>query len=83
MIAYFLMKVGLDENIPTYSGGLGTLIGDTLYSFADLDIPAVCITLFYKKGYVYQKIGKDGRQIDLEDEWNYSKVLKPLSVEVE
>ncbi|MGC9017539.1 MAG: hypothetical protein ACP5IN_04640 [Caldimicrobium sp.] len=62
---------------------MGTLIGDTLYSFADLGIPAVCITLFYKKGYVYQKIGKDGRQIDLEDEWNYSKVLKPLSVEVE
>ncbi|SNZ14313.1 alpha-glucan family phosphorylase [Hydrogenobacter hydrogenophilus] len=83
MIAYFVMEVGLDENIPTYSGGLGTLIGDTLYSFADLGIPAVCITLLYKKGYVYQKIGKDGRQIDLEDEWDYSEVLKPLSVEVE
>ncbi|WP_340696008.1 alpha-glucan family phosphorylase, partial [Hydrogenobacter thermophilus] len=83
MIAYFVMEVGLEENIPTYSGGLGALIGDTILTFADLGIPAVCVTLLYKKGYVYQKIGKDGRQLDLEDTWNYSQVLKPLIVEVE
>ncbi len=83
MIAYFVMEVGLDENIPTYSGGLGTLTGDTLYSFADLGIPAVCITLLYKKGYVYQKIGKDGRQMDLEDNWNYTEKLNPLPIQIE
>ena len=83
MIAYFVMEVGLEESIPTYSGGLGALIGDTILTFADLGIPAVCVTLLYKKGYVYQKIAKDGRQTDLEDVWDYPEVLRPLSVEVE
>ena len=31
-IAYFSMEIGLDKNIPTYSGGLGILAGDTLMS---------------------------------------------------
>ncbi len=29
-IAYFSMEIGLQSNIPTYSGGLGVLAGDTL-----------------------------------------------------
>ncbi len=83
MIAYFVMEVGLEEGIPTYSGGLGTLIGDTILTFADLGIPAVCVTLLYKKGYVYQRIGKDGKQLDLEDAWDYKSILTPLNVEIE
>ncbi len=35
--AYFSMEVGLDSAIPTYSGGLGVLAGDTLRAAADLD----------------------------------------------
>ena len=30
MIAYFSMEIGLETNIPTYSGGLGVLAGDTI-----------------------------------------------------
>ena len=37
-IAYFSMEVGVDSHMPTYSGGLGVLAGDTLKSFADLAI---------------------------------------------
>ena len=40
-IAYFSMEIGLDKHIPTYSGGLGILAGDTLKSCADLNIPIV------------------------------------------
>jgi glycogen phosphorylase len=29
-IAYFSMKIALDPAMPTYSGGLGILTGDTL-----------------------------------------------------
>ena len=29
-IAYFSMEIALDPKIPTYSGGLGMLAGDTL-----------------------------------------------------
>ena len=29
-IAYFSMEIGVQNNIPTYSGGLGVLAGDTI-----------------------------------------------------
>ena len=29
-IAYFSMEIALDNDIPTYSGGLGVLAGDTM-----------------------------------------------------
>ena len=35
-IAYFSMEIGLDPEMPTYSGGLGILAGDTIRSAADL-----------------------------------------------
>ena len=38
-IAYFSMEIGLRPDIPTYSGGLGVLAGDTLRSAADLNLP--------------------------------------------
>jgi starch phosphorylase len=44
-IAYFSMEVGLESAIPTYSGGLGILAGDTLRAAADLRFPLVAMTL--------------------------------------
>jgi glucan phosphorylase len=38
-IAYFSMEIGLDAGIPTYSGDLGILAGDTIRSAADLKVP--------------------------------------------
>jgi starch phosphorylase len=35
-VAYFSMEIALESAIPTYSGGLGVLAGDTLRSAADL-----------------------------------------------
>ena len=29
-IAYFSMEIGIDFRFPTYSGGLGILVGDTI-----------------------------------------------------
>ncbi|MCK4415740.1 MAG: alpha-glucan family phosphorylase, partial [Thermoplasmatales archaeon] len=54
-IAYFSMEIGLDKHIPTYSGGLGILAGDTLKSCADLNVPIIGITLLSENGYFYQK----------------------------
>ncbi|MFN7066043.1 MAG: alpha-glucan family phosphorylase, partial [Aquificaceae bacterium] len=83
MIAYFVMELGLEDSMPLYSGGLGTLAGDTLYSYADMDIPAVCITLLYKKGYTLQKITPHGMQLDFDALWDYKKYLRRLDLEVE
>ncbi len=83
MIAYFVMELGLEDSMPTYSGGLGILAGDTLYSYADMDIPAVCITLLYKKGYTLQKITSQGMQLDFDVPWDYKRYLRRLDLEVE
>jgi len=42
-IAYFSMEIGLDEAMPTYSGGLGVLAGDTVRAAADGDVPMVAV----------------------------------------
>ena len=44
-IAYFSMEIGIDAEMPTYSGGLGILAGDTIRSAADLNLPMVALTL--------------------------------------
>jgi starch phosphorylase len=37
-VAYFSMEIALSPDIPTYAGGLGVLVGDTLRSSADLGL---------------------------------------------
>jgi len=63
LVAYFSMEIGIRSDIPTYSGGLGVLAGDTLKSAADLGIPMVGVSLIYRNGYFNQKIWK-GNQIE-------------------
>jgi glycogen phosphorylase len=77
-IAYFSMEIGIDEHIPTYSGGLGILAGDTLKSCADLNVPIVAVTLLSEKGYFYQEIDQDGNQIELPYNFTINDFLKPL-----
>jgi starch phosphorylase len=55
-VAYFSMDIALDEGMPTYSGGLGVLAGDTLRSAADLGVPMVGVTLLHRKGYFRQTV---------------------------
>ena len=83
-IAYFSMEVGIKSEIPTYSGGLGVLAGDTIRSSADLKIPLVAVTLVSRKGYLKQKITEEGEQLEYPDEWDPSEymTLLPPIVEV-
>ena len=81
-IAYFSMEIGIDEDIPTYSGGLGVLAGDTLRSMVDLEIPVIGITLLYRKGYFKQRIDSQGNQHEYNVSWEPSDKLKKLDKEV-
>ncbi len=81
-IAYFSMEIGVDRRIPTYSGGLGILAGDTLKSCADLNVPIVGMTLLSEKGYFYQKIDWDGNQIELPINFQFTDFLNPLPVQI-
>jgi len=68
-VAYFSMEIALRSEIPTYSGGLGVLAGDTLRSAADLGIPLVGVTLVSREGYFRQSIDPAGRQVEHPDPW--------------
>jgi starch phosphorylase len=67
-VAYFSMEIALRSDIPTYSGGLGVLAGDTMRSSADLDLPMIGVTLASRAGYFRQEI-EDGRQVERPDLW--------------
>jgi starch phosphorylase len=77
-IAYFTMEIGIDENIPTYSGGLGVLAGDTIKSCADLNVPVLGITLLSENGYFYQRIDEYGNQIEMPIQFAVSNFLQLL-----
>lgn len=77
-IAYFSMEIGLTDDIPTFSGGLGVLAGDTIKSSADLGLPLVAVTLIYHKGYFKQNIDDQGRQTELPVIWNPSEIMSAL-----
>ena len=75
-IAYFSMEIGLNEKIPTYSGGLGVLAGDLLKSFTDIGWRVIGITLLNEKGYFKQIIDAHGHQIERPVMWEPKKLLK-------
>ncbi len=79
-IAYFSMEVGVDSDMPIYSGGLGILAGDTLRSCADLKVPTVGVSLLYAHGYFDQKLDERGDQQELPVTWEPSRLARRLRV---
>jgi len=69
-VAYFSMEIALDPAVPTYSGGLGVLAGDTLRAGADLGVAMVGVTLVHRRGYFKQKLDRDGKQTEEASPWN-------------
>jgi glucan phosphorylase len=76
-VAYFSMEVGLEPEMPTYSGGLGILAGDTLRAAADLEIPMVGVTLLHRKGYFRQHLDENGNQSESPVDWYPEEFLEP------
>ncbi len=87
VIAYFSMEIALDPNIPTYSGGLGMLAGDTLRSVADLAVPLVAVSLVYRRGYFRQHLDGNGQQTEQPQPWDPDRMLEAVearaAVEIE
>lgn len=77
-IAYFSMEIAVSPEIPTYSGGLGILAGDTLRSAADTGLPMLAVTLLHRKGYFRQQLTADGIQKEEDEPWNPEEVLQRL-----
>jgi len=75
-VAYFSMEIALENQIPTYSGGLGVLAGDTIRAAADIRLPIVAVSLLYRKGYFRQHLSEEGAQTEEAVEWAVEKHLQ-------
>ena len=62
--------------MPSYSGGLGVLAGDTIRAAADLRLPMVAISLLYRKGYFTQRLADDGSQTEEPVGWRMEDFLQ-------
>ena len=69
------MEIGLEASMPTYSGGLGVLAGDTTRAAADLKLPMVGMSLLHRKGYFYQRLDTRGHQLEEPVHWVVSDFL--------
>lgn len=69
-VAYFSMEIAIHPSMPTYSGGLGVLAGDTLRSAADVNLPLAAFTLLHRKGYFEQHLNPQGVQSETVQPWN-------------
>ncbi|MCD6707767.1 MAG: alpha-glucan family phosphorylase [Thiobacillus sp.] len=81
-VAYFSMEIALENDIPTYSGGLGVLAGDSLRAAADIGLPMVAVTLVSRAGYFRQEIDPQGRQIEHADDWDPARYATRLQATV-
>jgi starch phosphorylase len=69
-IAYFSMEIALSKALPTYSGGLGMLAGDSLRSAADMNLPLVAVSLAHRRGYFQQHLDAAGQQTETDVVWS-------------
>ncbi len=77
-IGYLSMEIAVDPAIPTYSGGLGVLAGDTVRSCADLGMPFVGVTLLHRRGYFRQRLDARGGQTEEPASWRPEDFAEPL-----
>src|SRR5271157_189194 len=75
-VAYFSMEIALENAMPSYSGGLGVLAGDTIRAAADIRLPMVAVSLLYRKGYFRQVLSEDGAQTEEPVVWEVEKFLQ-------
>jgi len=72
------MEIALNPAMPTYSGGLGILAGDTLRSAADLGVHMVAVSLLHRKGYFRQHVDGHGNQFEESAPWSPEQFLEPM-----
>lgn len=77
-IAYFSMEIALESAVPTYSGGLGVLAGDTIRSASDLQVPIVAVSLLHRSGHFSQQFDGAGWQAEKPVEWKVENFLTEM-----
>jgi len=76
------MEIALENAMPSYSGGLGVLAGDTIRAAADLRLPMVAVSLLYRRGFFSQHLSEDGTQTEEPVVWKVDDFLKEETARV-
>jgi glycogen phosphorylase len=82
IVGYFSMEIALENAMPSYSGGLGVLAGDTVRAAADIRLPMVAVSLLYRRGYFSQRLSEDGTQTEEPVQWRTEDFLQEEKVRV-
>jgi alpha-glucan phosphorylase-like protein len=89
-IAYFCNEFAIDNELPTYAGGLGVLAADVINEAAVQHLPMVGIGILYKGKQFLQHITKDGKAETRDSEFDHdtsflrqtTKDGKPISFDI-
>ncbi|OGM10021.1 hypothetical protein A2Z67_01685 [Candidatus Woesebacteria bacterium RBG_13_36_22] len=70
-VAFFCAEFAIDNDLPTYAGGLGILSGDILNTAASQHFPMVGIGLLYKGKQFLQRITSKGEEEQKDSEFDH------------
>lgn len=79
-VAFFCAEFAIDNDLPTYAGGLGILSADILNQAADNNFPMVGIGILYKGKHYIQHITADGKEEKRDSEFDHdTSFLRPVT----
>ena len=70
-VAYFCAEFGIDNELPTYAGGLGVLAGDFMHACADKNRDVTGIGILYRGKEFMQQITSDGKEEKRDSEFDH------------
>jgi glycogen phosphorylase len=70
-VAFFCAEFAVDNDLPTYAGGLGILSGDILNTAASQHFPMVGIGVLYKGKHFLQHINSKGEMEERDSEFDH------------
>lgn len=80
-VAYFSAEFGIDNDLPTYAGGLGILAGDVMSEAADQNYPMVGVGILYKGKSFMQHISSSGKAETRDSEFDHdSSFLRQTAI---
>src|SRR3972149_10456796 len=81
-VAYFCSEFAIDNELPTYSGGLGVLAGDVMNEAALNHFPMVGIGILYKGKDYMQHITGEGKAETRDSEFDHdTSFLRPTTID--
>lgn len=70
-VAYFCNEFAIDNDLPTYAGGLGILAGDLIHQAASDDFPMIGIGILYNGKHYIQHITGEGKEEKRDTEFDH------------